>query len=381
MLENGFTSGCLTVISNDFVSNFESILKSLSKLAEEEWNRFDENNNWKLNKSEQLLYDNKSNMPDSFIKKYYKNKIKKCPYTLINHLPELLFHKKKPDTHSNLIDGLKKQQLYKVKDTKTNKIYFSDEYSITCVKWCIISRPQDSLYTYCKQEADYTKSLYVWEQENKEVQVINNLLPTIENLSKPLAYYGGSDFFNLNISYISDIHLDEHLLLTSHKNTNILIHNIVKSLYGSINDNSVIIFAGDISSNPITTISFYEQFVKYKDYQFYKKVKNDLSYLKLLQSEKNKLLTKINKLNQYIDNIKLSLQPYLDFRALELYKNKYPYNTKNWESTIKSFQKVKTNTALLSAKPNILLTKLAKSLDFLLNFNQNMILFSRNIIN
>ena len=52
MLDNGFTSGCLTVISNDFASNYESILKSVSKLAEKEWNKFDKDINWKLNKSE-----------------------------------------------------------------------------------------------------------------------------------------------------------------------------------------------------------------------------------------------------------------------------------------------------------------------------------------
>lgn len=377
MLDNGFTSGCLMVISNDFASNFESILKSVSKLAEKEWNKFDKDNNWKLNKSEKLLYDNKSNMPDSFVKKYYKKMMKDCPYILINHLPELLFHKKKPDTHSYLIDGLKKQQLYKVKDTKTNKIYFTDEYSITCVKWCIVSRPEDSPYVYHDQEADYTKSLYVWDQENKEVQIINNLLPTVENLSKPLTYYGGSNYYNLNISYISDIHLDEHLLLTPHKKINILINNIVKSLYESMNDTSVIVFAGDISSNPVITISFYEQFVKYKDYLFYKKIKNDLLYLKSLQLERNKLLTKINKLNLYIDTIKMSLQPYLDFSVLKSFKNKYPHNKNNWESTIKSFQKNKTNTALLSTKPNNLLSKLAKSLDFFNQFQEEYDSFLR----
>lgn len=92
MLENGFNSGCLTIISNDFQSNYQSLLESVEPLALKEWNRFDDwkiefwlcdyksnkfDTFYKLNKAEKKLFDSKASMPNSFVEKYYLVQLKK----------------------------------------------------------------------------------------------------------------------------------------------------------------------------------------------------------------------------------------------------------------------------------------------------------------
>lgn len=135
MLDNDFRSGCLSVISNDFESNYNKVFQYIYFSASQEWSKF---SNWKnpkvfdsrdfisyykLNKNESLLFNKKAPAPTSYIKKYC-NALR--PYEYVRIFPSLA-HEKNPNTICELINGFEKHELYKVKCNICNRTYFMDE--------------------------------------------------------------------------------------------------------------------------------------------------------------------------------------------------------------------------------------------------------------
>lgn len=385
MLNVGFRSGCLIVTSNDFKENYESIMLKVSKLALQEWNRFDEWTpslwSWKrgsekfhtyynLNESEKKLFDNKSEMPMGFIEKYYFTQLQDVPRYFIQQLDGILYHKKKPNTDKELIEGLKNQKIYKVKCNICNRVYLMDESSITCVRWqscvgaeCLQQTVSDDVLEY--------KNLCNVDNGSNALQVLNNQLKVVENITNPLSYYGGTS--DLHISYISDIHLLHHL--TGNVSVRSLINNTVKRLYETMDNEGIILFAGDISSDVSVTVDFYTQFVKYKDYLAYKTKKKKLRNIQYKKFYDNthgiKMKSQINNLGKYIENLKLRIKSYLNFNVVARYKKRYHEN-ETWTTAISSYKSVKSYiNKNISDKCDYYLDLIANKLDLLTDFEKN----------
>lgn len=382
MLENGFTSGCLTIISNDFQSNYQSFLQSVKPLALIEWNRFDdwqiefwlcdEKSNkfdtyYKLNTTEKKLFDSKANMPSSFIEKYYLVQLKKRSWHILEQLPNVLHHKKNPNTQSELVKALTSRKVYKVKCNICNRTLFMDATSITCVKWrsCVGAA---CLSSTIESEDDTHINLCKVDNQSNTLQVLNTQLSTIESISNPLSYYGGYDA--LHISYISDIHLLHHL--NNGISLNSLLNTSIKNLYETMDNEGPIVFGGDTSSNPELTIAFYTKFVHYKDYLSYKHKKKVLSNTKnkkeSLDIDKQKLESKIARLKKHIEAIKRLLLPYLDFKVVAQYKNRYQKDYA-WVVAINAYKNVASyKNKGISNKCDGYLDLIAPKLDLLERF-------------
>lgn len=153
------------------------------------------------------------------------------------------------------------------------------------------------------------------------------------------SFYGGRP--ELHISYISDIHLLHHLKDCATMKS--LIYNSVKSLYETMDKDSIIVFAGDISSDKNITVDFFTQFVRYKDFLSYKSTKKKLNNRKYI--DKNLDINKVNfeqkiiKLTNYINILKSRLIPYFNFNYIVRYKKRnYQYAT--WVDTINIYKQL-----------------------------------------
>ena len=353
----GDISGCLEVIGNcdETIADIQEISR---KLAEKEWNKFSEWRRWNysgdfktyyhLVKSESEAYDNKMPMPESFVDKY----IKKDEYDYeLDAFPELLYHKKKPNTWSNLKSGFATKKMYKVRCRICNRIFMMDEQSFKCVKWrsCIGADCLEN--TISEESIDYSKSEYVWYDSSTDLQVLDRQLVKVEELSNPLTYYGQPNKDDsLEIAYISDIHLKHHLKYYD-KNENRMIKDIVLKLYGTIGRASIIIFDGDTSSDTRLTMKFYNAFMKRYDYKMFLEFKTRIMSMKrkkriLHMMDKSRLEYKLDNLNTRIARDMKKLSQYFDFSKFEKYHDSY-YAGLDYESTFECYKKVKSYKNLM----------------------------------
>lgn len=385
LLDIGFNSGCLTVVSNNAQSNHESIMQNIAPMAIQEWNKFDKwvssqcswldntdefNDYYKLNKTEKKLFDNKSDMPNSFVEKYYIVQLQKNPGHFLRQLSDVLYHKKNPNTNTFLIKSLTEHKLYAVRCNICNRTYFMDEFSINCVKWNSCSGAECLSHTVSDKVCDYTNLCNVNNNSNV-LQFLNSQLSSIENISNPLSYYGG--YSDLNISYISDVHLRHHL--KGNISMKSLIHSTVKRLYATMDKKGIILFVGDISSDINVTIEFYTRFVKYNDFLLYKSKKKylcDIQYdEKHIDANKRKMELKIINLTNYITNLKSYLSPYLNFDSVIKYKNRY-YKHESWVTTINAYKTLNSYVIKnISDKCDFYLDLIAQKLDLLTDFENS----------
>lgn len=386
MLKNGLTSGCLTVISNDFERNHQKLLDCIKTMAFAEWNKLedwyiepwfitDKNKTfetfYKLTKKESQLHLEGSDMPESFLGKYYIAQLRNRKYRFIKNLPNVLYHEKKPNTEMDLLDALKAKEVYEVRCNTCNRTYFADEKSITCVKWQSCCGAECLSSTVENKPEKYINLCSSYKQSN-ELQIINKQMPVLENISEPLSYYGKGD--DISISYISDIHLLHHLNNGESKDK--LIDKTVKSLYESLDDDSIIVFGGDISSEPELTIKFYERFATYNSYLSYKDTKSALVDSKekkiLLEDRKHKLENKVLRYKKHVESIKEHLLPELKFSDVEQYKNKYKQNS-SWFDTINAYKKVDSyRQKSISEEREKYLDLLSQKMDLLDNFEEQL---------
>ena len=142
-------------------------------------------------------------------------------------------------------------------------------------------------------------NLCIVNNESNTLQVLDKQLAAVENIVVPLSFYGGCS--ELNVSYISDIHLLHHLPVNIIKKADInkLINTTVKRLYSTMSKNGIIVFAGDTSSDVNITMQFYKKFVEYKDYLEYKNKKRELLKIKkrfmYIDIHKSNIETKLKK--------------------------------------------------------------------------------------
>lgn len=353
MLEIGYESGCLKVVSNDFEQNHLKLLENAKELAEREWK-----------------YRNKENeqMPETFIEECITKKLTEYFWT-VTEIPNLIWHKKNPNTEKDLSVAVLKHQLYEVECSICGKHHLIDETSLTCVKRRSCSGAKCLINTMAEKEITNTNLCKV-NNNSTSLQVLNTQLVSLENIIPSLSYYGG--FPQLKISYISDMHLLHHMPKGfNDENTALkyLIHQTVKSLYASMNEDGLIVFAGDTSSDAELTMQFYQAFVKYKDFIEYKEKKDVL--LKVKQNYKNITNTKIayehriERIKRNIENIKQEIEKYIETEKIDIYKKKYhDYDT--WEETINAYKLVKSYISLnVPERCNELLNTYAQQLDTL----------------
>lgn len=191
----------------------------------------------------------------------------------------------------------------------------------------------------------------------------------IEELSKPLSFYGGRDFESLKISYISDIHLLHHINsdLSLEKrniaNINGYMNKTIKQLYNNSNFGSIIVFLGDVCSDSELNIQFYKNFINYDKYFIYKSKRYQLEQkrqykMNCLQAEKNVKILE----NQLYKFIKQNLYQG-EFEDIVKYKKK-EWNHLSWIENIKHYKKRKKyKTQNYNEKHNIILDYLAFKLD------------------
>lgn len=85
------------------------------------------------------------------------------------------------------------------------------------------------------------KSLYNWNSNKNGLQVSDNQLAMVEELSTPLTYYSAGTAYNsLKIAYISDIHLNHHLKYYDN-NAKRMVRDISHKLY-QLKGNADIVF-------------------------------------------------------------------------------------------------------------------------------------------
>lgn len=353
----GDISGCLEVISDcsDTIADIEEIFR---EIAEKEWNKFSEWRKWDysgdfksyyhLNKSESELYDNCLDMPESFVDKF----IKKGDYGYeLNISSKFLYHKKKPDTFSELKSACAKKKLYRIKCRICNRTFLMDERSFNCVKWRSCIGAECLKNTISEQTIDYSKSEYAWDANSTALQVLDKQLVKVEELSNPLTYYGQptrNDF--LEIAYISDIHLMHHLKYYGY-NENRMIKDIVSKLYRTIGRATIIVFGGDISSDTRLTMKFYIAFMKRYDYKMFLRFKHRVMHMKLKKRrlkkmDDSRLQYKLDKLNTRITHDMEKLSQYFDFSKFEKYHDGY-YEGMDYESTFECYKKVKSYKKLM----------------------------------
>lgn len=353
----GDISGCLEVIGDwsDTIADIEEIFR---EIAEKEWIKFSEWRRWnyagnfktyyRLIKSESEAYDNKMLMPESFVDKF----IKKGDYGYeLNVSSKFLYHKKKPDTFSELKSACAKKKLYRIKCRICNRTFLMDERSFNCVKWRSCIGAECLKNTISEQTIDYSKNEYAWDANSTALQVLDKQLEKVEELSNPLTYYGRpnrNDF--LEVAYISDIHLKHHLKYYGN-NENRMIKDIVSKLYGTMVGAGIIVFVGDTSSDTRLTMKFYNAFMKRYDYKKFLKFKSRIMSMKLkkrtLQKmDDSRLQNNLDKLNSRINHDMEKLSQYFDFSRLERYHDIY-YKDTDYESTFEYYKKVKSYKNLM----------------------------------
>lgn len=125
----------------------------------------------------------------------------------------------------------------------------------------------------------------------------------------PMSFYGGRVV--LNIDYISDMHLLQNWKNCKQElSLKCFINAVVRQLYDTMRENSVIVFGGDVSSDAVVTLDFYKSFVRYFDYLMFKEKKSKFLWLQenraVFESTKSSFLSRLVRFRAYID--KLSFQ-------------------------------------------------------------------------
>ncbi len=369
MLEVGFESGCIKVISNDFESNSQKITESVRELAQSVWlgdesgassDNFEKY--YGLNKKETQIFVDKGNMPDSFVNRYLTKELKNCYWWFLKKLPNVLWHEKKPDTSEDLAKAILKKQIYEVECSICKKHYFMDETSICCVRRRLCSGAQCLSTTLKDKKCEY-RNLCTVNNESHTLQLLNTQLMRVEELTNPLSYYGGGENSGLTISYIADIHLLHHLS-DDELSMDELIRRYVRNLYDSMSETGIILFAGDISSRADVTMLFYKAFVKYEDYLYYKKKKrillglqHELSIAKEKEADCKK---RIKYLEKYIVLLKNGFSKYFDFKAITTYKKSF-HKDDSWATTIACYKNIPVHEREMKKFSN----KFDEELDFL----------------
>lgn len=175
------------------------------------------------------------------------------------------------------------------------------------------------------------KSLYNWNTNKNGLQVSDNQLAMVEELSTPLTYYSaGTTYNSLKIAYISDIHLNHHLKYYD-DNAKRMVRDISHKLYQSKGNADIVIFGGDVSSNPDMAILFFTQFKRRNDYESFKNFKNKLNRMKRLKKEMlygsiSNHAKCLDNITKYVEKRKEKLKSLFDFSVFEKYKERYyPY--------------------------------------------------------
>lgn len=175
------------------------------------------------------------------------------------------------------------------------------------------------------------KSLYNWNSNKNGLQVSDNQLAMVEELSTPLTYYSaGTTYNSLKIAYISDIHLNHHLKYYDN-NAKRMVRDISHKLYQSKGNADIVIFGGDVSSNPDMAILFFTQYKRRNDYESFKNFKNKLNRMKRLKKEMlygsiSNYAKCLDNITKYVEKRKEKLKSLFDFSVFEKYKERYyPY--------------------------------------------------------
>ncbi len=368
-LKKGDQSGCLEIVSNDFEANNNEIVKKINLAAENVWNSRESSNRinlnfeeyYGLNKKEEELFKLKKEMPNSFVKKFYATLWSMQKIKLWNGL----YHKKKPDTLSDLLFGYKKKELYKCKCSICKREYFIDEDSFSCVKWQSCCGADCLSTTVNNIQQDYVNLATEENNNSSLIKVNTDMLQMVEEISNPLSYYGGHSCYSLEISYISDVHLMHHILrdvcnnnpslLSNYSNyiennktvptaINNYLNKVIKQLYLNSDLGRVIVFLGDTCSIPEICVQFYKNFIKYNDYLAYKESKKE--FLELKEYAKLKFLYTKKKQGE-IDEIEKSIKTLIEGRITEKNLNDIcKYKEKSWShllwaENIKHYKKTK----------------------------------------
>lgn len=192
---------------------------------------------------------------------------------------------------------------------------------------------------------DYTKSLYKWDSNVKEIQLRDEQFAMVEELSSPLTYYSqGGRFNSLKISYVSDIHLHHHLKYYNN-NVNKMVKSIVNNLYQS-QEGEIALFCGDISSSALMVVYFFNQYKCRRNYLPFKQFKNKINCLKkdnlkISTVSQSQYVKRLDNISRYIEQKKSDVIKVFDFHAFEKYKRIY-YPDVGYEETYSYFKKTKS---------------------------------------
>lgn len=242
-LKIGDKYGCLEVIGG-WEEAEADIVPIIKQLAEKEWNKFEYRyyrilynfyEYFELSEEETKAYYNKDSMPITFVDKFRNH------YRDFKNVEMFLCHDQHPDTIGSLLTAIRERQLYKVRCNKCGKIYYMDDGSITCVKWLHCKNPDCSNKNPANQSSDYSKSLYTWNSDKNELQVLNQQLAVVDQLENSLSYYSNDS--RIRISYISDMHLSHHLKYYDNDEEK-MIRIIGNRLYNSSLYSEIVIFDG-----------------------------------------------------------------------------------------------------------------------------------------
>lgn len=190
------------------------------------------------------------------------------------------------------------------------------------------------------------KSLYDWDSNKGELSVLDSQLAEAEDLSTPLTYYSAGTLYNsLKIAYVSDIHLLHHLKFYDN-NVKRMIRDVTNKLYQSNKSADIVLFDGDISSDPVVATMFFIDFKRRYDYENFQRFKNKLNQLKRIKREMpdgsiSKDAKCLDNISKYIERKKEGLKGSFDFFAFEKYKEQYqPYA--EYEEAYEHFKKTKS---------------------------------------
>lgn len=331
MLEEKSCSGCLEILSNDFEKNHYEIVEAIAPLSQKpSWNF--------------LFYE-----------------------------ASILYHKKKPNTRDIAFENLRNHKMYKVRCKICGKIYFMDETSFLCVKWqsccgaeCLKQTISDTVNNY--DNIITVRNSLMSSFDQKQLDIINTV-------TSSLSYYGSGQYFDLGISYISDLHIDK--CRRAGVSPMSMIRMICKRLYQHMNG-SVIVFSGDTASDPEVVILFYNYFIHYKNFIVYQSEKKQFEELHSQKKTLEKINIKIEKLTKYIDLLIGQLQQYMDFNKLEKYRNSL-CDFYSWQTIIERYMVLKKyKTKKYPKECDKLLILIALKLDLLNSFKQEY--FSASLI-
>lgn len=362
-LKVGNKYGCLVVIG-EWQDSEQEVYNIIKVSAEQTWEKYAGSGKeffesyYNLDEHEALLYKSDKKMPDSFISKF-----KQVPEFDFLKKSGFLWHGKNPNTYNDFIKAYKKGTLYKVKCSICNRVFYMDSTSISCVKWRSCIGPECLANTIDTSGVDYTKSLYDWKQDKKELQILDYQVAKVDNLNNPLTYYSLDK--SLKVAYVSDIHLIHHRKYYKY-NDAAMIKDIVKKLYQSQELAEIILFGGDIASSKDLTVKFYTYFMRMYDYINLKKFKEQLMKYKceyMKNGDEAVFVKRCEKIEQYINKLNVELSQEFDFSRFETYKHTYRKmesyeNAFEYYKTLKSYKKL-----MLTEQTEIKILKIVKMLD------------------